>query len=211
MLAVDTGTRAVGRPCFVMDFVDGRSVPDAAPNGYHGPGWFLDAGAGAQRAVWDSFHDALAAVHRIDPTLLADAYDGPSGAVDVLRYWRDALLDVVSAEQAPRQVAMFDWLAANIPPSADEPPALCMGDARLVNGVVDGAEVRGAGRLRGRLRRQSRRRHRVQPVPRTLATWQPRRAVAGCAGGAGDVGSAGAGRPVGRSSISSTGWRSARR
>ena len=36
---------------------------------------------------------------------------------------------------------MFDWLAANIPPSADAPPALCMGDARLVNAIVDGAEV----------------------------------------------------------------------
>ena len=142
VLAVDTGTRVMGRPCFVMDFVDGRSVPDAAPAGYHGPGWFRDAGAGAQRAVWDSFHDALGAVHGIDPTLLADEYDGPSGAVDVLGYWRDALLDVVTAEQAPRQVAMFDWLAANIPPSAEEPPALCMGDARLVNGVVVGSQVR---------------------------------------------------------------------
>ncbi len=142
VLAIDTGTRVMGRPCFVMDFVDGRSVPDAAPGGYHGPGWFRDADARAQRAVWDSFHDALGAVHRIDPTSLAEEYDGPSGAVDVLGYWRDALLDVVTAEQAPRQVAMFDWLAANIPPSAEEPPALCMGDARLVNGVVVGPEVR---------------------------------------------------------------------
>jgi aminoglycoside phosphotransferase (APT) family kinase protein len=142
VLAVDTGTRVMGRPCFVMDFVDGRSVPDAAPAGYHGPGWFRDAGADAQRAVWDSFHDALGAVHGIDPTLLADEYDGPSGAVDVVGFWRDALLDVVIAEQAPRQIAMFDWLAANIPPSAEEPPALCMGDARLVNGVVVGSQVR---------------------------------------------------------------------
>ena len=169
VLAVDTGTRAMGRPCFVMDCVDGRSVPDAAPAGYHGPGWFRDAGARGQRAVWDSFHDALGAVHGIDPTFLADEYDGPSGAVDVLGYWRDALLDVVTAEQAPRQVAMFDWLAANIPPSAEEPPALCMGDARLVNGVVATVAGPRVGRLRGRLRRQSRRRRRIQLVPRTDA------------------------------------------
>jgi aminoglycoside phosphotransferase (APT) family kinase protein len=142
VLAIDTGTRAMGRPCFVMDFVDGRSVPDGAPAGYHGPGWFRDADASAQRAIWDSFHDALAALHRIDPALLADEYDGPSGPVDVLGYWRDALLDVVTAEQAPRQLAVFDWLDANIPPSAEEPPALCMGDARLVNGVVSGSDVR---------------------------------------------------------------------
>ena len=142
VLAVDAGTRAVGRPCFVMEYVEGRSVPDAVPGGYHGPGWFRDADPGTQRAIWDSFHDALGAVHRIDPTSLADEYDGPSGAVDVLGYWRDALLDVVAAEQAPRQLAMFEWLLDNIPPSAEEPPAVCMGDARLVNAVIAGSEVR---------------------------------------------------------------------
>jgi aminoglycoside phosphotransferase (APT) family kinase protein len=142
VLAIDTGTRAMGRPCFVMEFVDGRSVPDAAPAGYHGPGWFRDADARAQRAIWDSFHDALGAVHRIDARRLASDYDGPSGAVDVLGYWRDALLDVVNPEQAPRQLAVFDWLLANVPASGSEPPALCMGDARLVNAVVIGSDVR---------------------------------------------------------------------
>jgi aminoglycoside phosphotransferase (APT) family kinase protein len=142
VLAIDAGTRAVGRPCFVMEYVEGYSVPDAVPGGYHGPGWYRDADRSTQRAIWDSFHDALGAVHRIDPRSLADAYDGPSGAVDVLRYWRDALLDVVTAEQAPRQLAMFEWLLDSIPSSAKEPPAVCMGDARLVNAVVKGAEVR---------------------------------------------------------------------
>ncbi len=97
---------------------------------------------GTQRAIWHSFHDALGAVHRIDPRSLADAYDGPSGAVAVLRYWRDALLDVAAAERAPRQLAMFEWLLDNIPASAEEPPAVCMGDARLVNAVIVGSEVR---------------------------------------------------------------------
>ena len=36
---------------------------------------------------------------------------------------------------------MFDWLVANVPPSAEEPSALCMGDARLVNAIVDGSDV----------------------------------------------------------------------
>src|SRR5439155_9679949 len=57
VVAIDRGTRAVGRPCFVMECVEGRSVPDAFPAGYHGEGWFREAGAGAQRAIWDSFHD----------------------------------------------------------------------------------------------------------------------------------------------------------
>ncbi len=73
VLAIDAGTRAVGRPCFVMEYVEGHSVPDVVPGGYHGPGWFRDADPRTQRAIWDSFHDALGAVHRVDPTSLADA------------------------------------------------------------------------------------------------------------------------------------------
>jgi aminoglycoside phosphotransferase (APT) family kinase protein len=141
VVAIDPGTRAVGRPCFVMEWVEGRSVPDAWPGAYH-DGWFHDAGPRAQRAIWDSFHDALAAVHSVDPAALVDAYDGPVGAVDVLQYWRAALLDVVAPDAAPRHLAMFDWLLANLPPSANAPPALCMGDARLVNAIVDGSDAR---------------------------------------------------------------------
>jgi aminoglycoside phosphotransferase (APT) family kinase protein len=140
VIAIDPGARAVGRPCFVMEWVEGRSVPDAWPNAYH-DGWFLDAGPDAQRAVWHSFHDALAAVHRVDLGALAAAYDGPRGAIAVLDYWRDALLALVEPSAAPRHLAVFEWLRANLPASADAPPALCMGDARLVNAIVAGTDV----------------------------------------------------------------------
>lgn len=140
VVAIDPGTRAVGRPCFVMEWVEGRSVPDAWPNAYH-DGWFLDSGADAQRATWDSFHDALAAVHRVELDALATAYDGPRGTLDVLHYWRDALLALTDEASVPRHLAVFDWLEANVPASADAPLALCMGDARLVNAIVAGTEV----------------------------------------------------------------------
>jgi aminoglycoside phosphotransferase (APT) family kinase protein len=139
VVAIDAGA-AVGRPCFVMEWVEGRSVPDAWPNAYH-DGWFLDAGADAQRATWDSFHDALAAVHRVALAALDGAYDGPRGARAVLASWREALLAVADASLVPRHLAVFDWLQANVPASADVPPALCMGDARLVNAIVDGSDV----------------------------------------------------------------------
>ena len=61
--------------------------------------------------------------------------------VDVLGYWRAALLAVIDQSVVPRHLAVFDWLADNVPPSAEAPPALCMGDARLVNAIVDGADV----------------------------------------------------------------------
>jgi aminoglycoside phosphotransferase (APT) family kinase protein len=141
VVAIDPGTTAVGRPCFVMEWVEGRSVPDAWPNAYH-DGWFLDAGADAQRATWDSFHDALAAVHRVDLDALASAYDGPRGARDVLAYWRDALLALADESAVPRHLAVFDWVQTYVAASADAPPALCMGDARLVNSIIDGSTVR---------------------------------------------------------------------
>ena len=61
--------------------------------------------------------------------MVADAYPGPVGAVAVLQYWRNALLDVVDAAAAPRHLAVVDWLLANVPASADTRPTVCMGDA----------------------------------------------------------------------------------
>ena len=36
---------------------------------------------------------------------------------------------------------MFEWLLDNVPASAEEPPAVCMGDARLVNAVIAGTTL----------------------------------------------------------------------
>ncbi len=141
VVAIDEGTAAVGRPCFFLEFVDGRSVLDMAP-GYHGEGWLHDSSPGAQRAVWESFHDALAGLHSADPAAVPDASHGGQGSTDLLAHWRTALLDAAPAEMVPRQLAALDWLRDHIPPGADEAPAVCLGDARLVNGVVVGTDVR---------------------------------------------------------------------
>jgi aminoglycoside phosphotransferase (APT) family kinase protein len=125
-----------------MEHVEGRSVPDSPPGGYHSDGWLRDAGTEAQRAIWDSFHDALAALHAVDATHVPDANHGPHGVVDVLGYWRDALLDLAPAETVPRQLGILDWLRDHLPPGADDAPAICMGDARLVNCLIAEAEVR---------------------------------------------------------------------
>jgi aminoglycoside phosphotransferase (APT) family kinase protein len=141
LIAVDSGTRAVGRPCFVLEFIDGRGVPDAT-RGYHGDGWFHDADVQEQRAIWNSFHDALAAVHCADASKVPDAGLGSNGVVDVLDYWRESLLDAAPAETVPRQLALLDGLRDNVPAGADERPAVCMGDARLANALVAGSQVR---------------------------------------------------------------------
>ncbi|MFN8028055.1 MAG: phosphotransferase [Acidimicrobiia bacterium] len=58
---------------------------------------------------------------------------------DVLDYWR-----VVARQSrpAPKQLAALDWLRAHVPPGGDDAPAVCLGDSRLVNGIVDGDTVR---------------------------------------------------------------------
>jgi aminoglycoside phosphotransferase (APT) family kinase protein len=142
ILAIDRGERAVGRPCFLMEFVDGRSISDPMPGSYYDDPWLRDAGVDVQRAVWDSFHDALAALHCADATKVPDAAHGPHGVTDVVDYWRDALLDAAPAPTVPRQLAVLEWLRANVPPGGDDAPSVCMGDARLVNCIVDGTDVR---------------------------------------------------------------------
>jgi aminoglycoside phosphotransferase (APT) family kinase protein len=141
VLAIDDAT-VTGRRCFAMEHVAGRAIADNPPGGPHEDPWLRGAGAEAQRAVWNSFHDALAALHMADSEQVPDASHGPRGVADVLAYWREALLDAAPAEAVPRQLAALDWLRANVPPGADDAPAVCMGDARLANCMVVGTEVR---------------------------------------------------------------------
>jgi aminoglycoside phosphotransferase (APT) family kinase protein len=153
ILAIDDGTGAIGRPCFVMAHVPGRGVADAGANGYHDDEELRTGGPELQRAVWESFHDALAAMHRVDPSdvpaarTVTGANEG--GVRDVLEYWRRALLDGLGGlggnggASAPRQLAALAWLGEHVPPGADDAPAVCLGDARLVSGIVAGSPVNG--------------------------------------------------------------------
>jgi len=142
IIAIDEGATAVGRPCFVMGFVDGRSVNDSSAGSYHDDEWLRDAGEDTQRAVWESFHDALAALHGVDASKIPGLHFGATSTYDVLEYWTESLVDAAPAETVPRQLAALDWLATNLPRGADDELALCMGDARLVNGLIAGTEVR---------------------------------------------------------------------
>jgi aminoglycoside phosphotransferase (APT) family kinase protein len=141
--AMDEGLHSIGRPCFVMDLVEGWAPADTPPGSYHSDPFLLESSPEDQRAVWESFHDALAAVHRVEPDLVPDASLGPAGMASVFAYWRASLLDVLTADAAPRQMALLDWLEENLPSGSDEQPAVCMGDARMVNCLVDGTDVRG--------------------------------------------------------------------
>ncbi len=141
VVATDETGAVLGRPCFVMDLVDGHTVPDSTPASFHGDGWFRDADDAVQRAVWWSFLDTLARLHALDARSIPATYRS-AGALDVLDYWRRSLLDAAPAHLVPRQLAVIDWLAGHVPGDADVAPALCMGDARLGNAILVGNDVR---------------------------------------------------------------------
>jgi aminoglycoside phosphotransferase (APT) family kinase protein len=141
VLAIGETDAAVGRPCFVMELVEGRTVPESTPASFHGDGWFRDADADVQQSVWWSFLDALAVLHSVDPATVP-ARHGNNGAAGFLDYWRRSLLDAAPADLVPRQLAVLDWLGDNLPNDADDRPALCMGDARLGNALIRGNRVR---------------------------------------------------------------------
>jgi aminoglycoside phosphotransferase (APT) family kinase protein len=131
VVAIDDTDAAIGQPCFVMELVAGRTVPETTPASFHGDGWFRDADAEVQQTVWWSFLDALVTLHSVEPAV--PAHYGNNGLIDVLDYWRRSLLDVAPADLVPRQLAVIDWLGENLPADANDRPTLCMGDARLGN------------------------------------------------------------------------------
>jgi aminoglycoside phosphotransferase (APT) family kinase protein len=142
VVAIDPTGDVVGRPCFAMAYVDGRSLADSSAAGFHDDAVLRAASADDQRATWESFHDALAALHGVDPAKVPDASHGANGLVDVVDHWRASLLDRADAALVPRQLALLGWLVANLPAGADDAPAVCMGDARIVNCLFAGTEAR---------------------------------------------------------------------
>jgi aminoglycoside phosphotransferase (APT) family kinase protein len=141
IVGVDADGRAIGRTCFVMEHVAGRSPADTALAGYHDDAWLQGLGADEQRKLWLSFYDALGGLHTIDSTSTPEASLGAAGQRSVIGYWREALLAAVEEPAVPRQLALLDWLSDNLPADADERPALCMGDARFVNCIIDDGKV----------------------------------------------------------------------
>jgi aminoglycoside phosphotransferase (APT) family kinase protein len=141
VLALDPGT-ATGRRCFAMEYVDGRALADGSSAGPHDDEWLRRVGPETARAVWESFYDALAALHSVDAAKVSDASHGPRGALDVLDYWKAALVAVAPAASVPRQLRVLDWLRDNLPPGADDASAVCMGDARIANCLLAGTTVR---------------------------------------------------------------------
>lgn len=141
VLGSDDGS-VLGATGFALQYVEGHGIADVPPAGAHDDPVLRCATPEELREVWDSFYDALARLHTVDPAALSVRLLGAGGLHEITDYWRAALLDAAPADAVPRQLEAIEWLVDNVPSGGNDRPAVCMGDARLANAIVDGTKVR---------------------------------------------------------------------
>ena len=129
----------LGKPFFLMDYVDGLVPPDVMPYTF-GNNWFAEAPAERQRELQDSTIEVLAKLHSIPnaaktfPFLLNS--QGSDTALkrhfDWVRGWYDFAVPDIG--RSPLLERTFDWLQAHWPHHvAASEPVLLWGDARIGN------------------------------------------------------------------------------
>jgi aminoglycoside phosphotransferase (APT) family kinase protein len=129
----------LGRPFFLMDYVEGVVPPDVMPYTF-GDNWFFDAPAEAQRELQDATVDVVAKLHSIPQPESTFAFlsEGRSEGTalrrhfDWVRSWYD--FGVSDIGSSPLLERAFEWLGANWPEEASTAqPVLLWGDARVGN------------------------------------------------------------------------------
>lgn len=129
VLATDGGA-VLDAPCYVMAFVDGVVLRDAATAATLAPA--------ARAAASESLVDALVALHAIDPADvgLADLGRADGYVARQLRRWLRQI-DEGGARNRARLADLHDRLAASVP--AGEPGRIVHGDYKLENVIVSTA------------------------------------------------------------------------
>ncbi|MBN9068764.1 MAG: phosphotransferase [Rhizobiales bacterium] len=122
----------IGTPFFIMDFVDGRVVKDAA---------LPDALSAERRATFEAMGEAIAALHNVDVDAagLSD-YGRPEGyySRQVARWTKQYRASETSRIDPMEH--LIEWLPENLP--AGERPALVHGDFRMENLILHRDEPR---------------------------------------------------------------------
>jgi aminoglycoside phosphotransferase (APT) family kinase protein len=135
----------LGTPFYLMERIDGKVITENPP--YYMEGWFHDLSAQQRAAIWHNGIRAAASVNRLDWRALGfDYLDRPAlGATPLqqqLAYYRRFLTYAEERGRTyPKLRAVQAWLEAHQP--QDEPVALCWGDAKAANLLLDGTEVVG--------------------------------------------------------------------
>lgn len=132
---IETTGDVLGKPFFLMDYVEGVVPPDVMPYTFGG-NWFADAPAERQRELQDATVEVLAQLHSIPNPEKTFGFlsDGEGTALhrhfDWVRSWYDFAVPDIG--RSPLLERTFDWLEAHWPHEASE-PVLCWGDARVGN------------------------------------------------------------------------------
>jgi aminoglycoside phosphotransferase (APT) family kinase protein len=136
---IESTGEVLGKPFFLMDYVDGLVPPDVMPYTF-GNNWFAEAPAERQRELQDSTIEVLAKLHSIPnaaktfPFLLNA--QGSDTALhrhfDWVRGWYNFAVPDIG--RSPLLERTFDWLQAHWPHDvAASEPVLLWGDARVGN------------------------------------------------------------------------------
>ena len=135
LLGVDLDGAELGRPAFVMGFVEGRAPSDDRPS-FVEAGWLHDAAAAQQRRFHEDLLAHLAAVHTLEVAAIGLEWlagPGPSSAPAAI----DALRRVWDYDQGPVATPIvqqaFAEVAGTAPPVDPSPATLLWGDARPAN------------------------------------------------------------------------------
>jgi aminoglycoside phosphotransferase (APT) family kinase protein len=129
----------LGKPFFLMDYVEGVVPPDVMPYTFGG-NWFADAPAQRQRELQDATIAVLAKLHAISNAERVFGFLTEKAAGDTalrrhfgwVRSWYDFAVPDIG--RSPLLERAFEWLQAHWPAAADTgQPVLCWGDARVGN------------------------------------------------------------------------------
>ena len=129
----------LGRPFFLMDYIEGVVPPDLMPYTF-GDNWFFDAPPESQRGLQDATVEVIAKLHSIPGAASQFPFlsDGPAEANALRRHfaWVPSSYDfpVPDIGRSPLLERSFGWLEGNWPQeAAAAEPVLLWGDARLGN------------------------------------------------------------------------------
>ncbi len=143
VIADDLGGTVLGRPFYVMDFVDGEVPADDRPTFFEA-GFLAEASVDAQRRYYDSCIDSLASIHAapVDGAFVGQLTRNTRGATALARevHW---LADLYAWGKGPSEQHVLDrafaWVLGHLPDDATA--TLVWGDARPANTVVRDFEV----------------------------------------------------------------------
>ena len=141
LIGYESNSELLGTPFYIMKRLPGRVITENPP--YHLGGWFKEELDDKLRGqIWSEAVDAIAAIHRLDWQalhmeflLFPELGDTPlQQELNEYQSYVDWVEERAGRDYPELHIAL-DWLQANQP--REEPVALCWGDARPGNLLLD--------------------------------------------------------------------------